>query len=60
MEGCTYKRAAEIMGISPLTVKEYLTATNKSIRSYVLSHIDNAPAFLACIAFCVSAFMNLS
>jgi RNA polymerase sigma-70 factor (ECF subfamily) len=55
MEGCTYKRTAEIMGISPLTVKEYLAATNKSIRSYVLSHIDNAPAFLVCIALCIIA-----
>jgi RNA polymerase sigma factor (sigma-70 family) len=50
LEGCTYKMAAEIMGISPLTVKEYLTDTNKSIRRYVLSHIDNAPGFLLCIA----------
>ena len=50
VEGCTYKMAAEIMGISPLTVKEYLTDTNKSIRRYVISHIDIAPAFLLCIA----------
>jgi RNA polymerase sigma-70 factor (ECF subfamily) len=50
VEGCTYKMAAEIMGISPLTVKEYLTDTNKSIRRYVISHLDIAPAFLLCIA----------
>lgn len=40
VEGCTYKKAAEIMGISPLTVKEYLVSTNKSIRNYVLNHMN--------------------
>lgn len=39
-DGCSYKRAAEIMGISPLTVKEYLVATKKSIRRYLLSNLD--------------------
>lgn len=33
VEGNTYKKAAEQMGISPLTVKEYLVAANKSIRT---------------------------
>jgi RNA polymerase sigma-70 factor (ECF subfamily) len=33
LEGQTYRKAAEEMGISPLTVKEYLTAANKSIRT---------------------------
>lgn len=42
VEGCTYKKAAEIMGISPLTVKEYLVSMNKSIRNYVLTHADIA------------------
>ncbi len=56
VEGCTYKKAAEIMGISPLTVKEYVTATNKSIRSYVLSHIDGTPGLLFCIALCAGVF----
>ena len=50
VEGCTYKRAAEIMGISPLTVKEYLTDTNKSIRRYVLNNIDSSAGLLLCIA----------
>jgi RNA polymerase sigma-70 factor (ECF subfamily) len=40
--GCTYKKTAEIMGISPLTVKEYLVAVNKSIRNYILTHTDAA------------------
>jgi hypothetical protein len=30
------------MGISPLTVKEYLVAVNKSIRNYILTHTDAA------------------
>lgn len=38
MEGHTYKQAAEIMGISPFTVKEYLTNSQKAIRNYMLSH----------------------
>lgn len=38
LEGLTYKKAAEIMGISPFTVKEYLVNSNKTIRHYVLSH----------------------
>ena len=35
LEGQTYKKAAEEMGISPLTVKEYLVAANKSIRTNI-------------------------
>ena len=42
LNGCTYKKTAEIMGISPLTVKEYLVAVNKSIRNYILTHTDAA------------------
>jgi RNA polymerase sigma-70 factor (ECF subfamily) len=40
--GLTYKKAAEILGISPLTVKEYVVAVNKSIRNYILTHTDAA------------------
>lgn len=40
IEGCSYKKAAEIMGISPLTIKEYLVTTKKSIRSYLLNNMD--------------------
>jgi RNA polymerase sigma-70 factor (ECF subfamily) len=42
MEGCTYKKAAEIMGISPLTVKEYLVTTNKTLRNYILARMNVA------------------
>jgi RNA polymerase sigma-70 factor (family 1) len=38
--GYTYKKAAEDLGISPFTVKEYLVLANKSIRNYVLTHAD--------------------
>lgn len=40
-EGYTYKKAAEDMGISPFTVKEYLGLANKSIRNYITSHVDS-------------------
>ena len=52
VEGCTYKKTAEIMGISPLTVKEYLVALNKSIRNYILTHTD--AAVLAGILFSIN------
>lgn len=37
-DGYTYKKAAEDLGISPFTVKEYLGLANKSIRNYLLNH----------------------
>jgi RNA polymerase sigma factor (sigma-70 family) len=40
VKGHTYKEAAAIMGISPQTVKEYMVATNKSLRNYFLNHTD--------------------
>jgi len=42
LEGCSYKKTAEIMGISPLTVKEYLVALKKSILKYIITHTDAA------------------
>lgn len=42
IEGCTYRKAAEIMGISPLTVKEYLVTTKKAIQNYLLNNMDNS------------------
>ena len=39
-EGYTYKKAAEVTGISPFTVKEYLSLANKSIRNYLIHHSD--------------------
>jgi RNA polymerase sigma factor (sigma-70 family) len=46
IDGYTYKNAAEIMGISALTVKEYLVAANKSIRNYIIGHAGNAISLL--------------
>ena len=51
MDGCTYKKAAEILGISPLTVKEYLMTTKRSIRKYV---INNFTSTLPAIAILIS------
>jgi RNA polymerase sigma-70 factor (family 1) len=39
-EGHTYKETAEIMGISPFTVKEYLAAAKKSIRDFLVNNIN--------------------
>ncbi len=39
-EGYTYKKAAENLGISPFTVKEYLSLANQSIRNYLIHHSD--------------------
>ncbi len=46
IEGCTYKKAAGIMTISPLTVKEYLVSANKSIRNYILHNTDSTICLL--------------
>lgn len=46
VEGYTYKKAAEIMGISVFTVKEYLVATKKSIQNYMMRHMDGNFALL--------------
>lgn len=40
-DGYSYKKAAESMGISPLTVKEYLSLANKSIRNYITTKVDS-------------------
>src|ERR1700744_855937 len=48
LEGQTYKKAAEEMGISPLTIKEYLVAANKSIRTNLSGH--SGPLFLLVLA----------
>ena len=40
IDGLAYKKAAELMGISHFTVKEYLVTANKSIKNYLLNHVD--------------------
>jgi RNA polymerase sigma-70 factor (ECF subfamily) len=40
-EGHTYKEAASLMGISPLTVKEYLAAARKSLREFLINNMDS-------------------
>lgn len=48
VEGYTYKAAAMEMGISPLTVKEYLVAANKSIRNNIITS-TGVPLGLLCL-----------
>ena len=45
-EGHTYKEAAEIMGISHLTVKEYLATAKKSIQEFLKNNMDITIALL--------------
>jgi len=45
-EGYTYKKAAEIMNISPLTVKEYLSSTTQAIRRYIVRNADSTTFLL--------------
>jgi RNA polymerase sigma-70 factor (ECF subfamily) len=53
-EGYTYKKAAVNMGISPFTVKEYLTLANKSIRNYILHHVDSPGNIVLGALICLS------
>ena len=50
LEGYTYKKAAEAMDISPLTVKEYLATAHKSIRKFMLNHPDVTLGLLLYVA----------
>ncbi|WP_017260144.1 RNA polymerase sigma factor [Pedobacter arcticus] len=40
IEGYTYKQAADKMGISPHTVKEYLSIANRFVKEYLLNNLD--------------------
>ncbi|WP_316788990.1 RNA polymerase sigma factor [Pedobacter frigoris] len=40
IDGFTYKQTAERMGISPHTVKEYLTKANQIVKQYLLDNLD--------------------
>jgi len=55
-EGYSYKKAAENMGISPFTVKEYLALANKSIRNYIYSKFDSPHELLFLLLFCLGSF----
>lgn len=50
-EGYSYKEAAELMGISPYTVKEYLVKANQSLRNYLNNNIDTALSLLFLVIF---------
>ena len=55
-EGYTYQRAAEDMGISPFTVKEYLSLANKSIRAYILNHVGSPSEMVWLALICIGIF----
>ena len=55
-EGYTYQRAAEDMGISPFTVKEYLSLANKSIRAYILNHVGSPGEIVWLVLVSISLF----
>ncbi len=46
IEGHSYKETAEMLGIAPGTVKEYLVNANKVIRKYLTSNADGALGLL--------------
>lgn len=52
-QGYTYQKAAEDMGISPFTVKEYLNLANKSIRNYILNHVGSPSEILLAALICI-------
>jgi len=46
IEGFTYKQAAEQMGISSHTVKEYLSKSSKLVKDYMISNLDTSMGLL--------------
>lgn len=46
IEGHTYKEAAEMLGISHHTVKEYFVKANQAIRKYITGNVDTALGLL--------------
>lgn len=57
LEGMTYEEAARIMGISPHTVKEYLTAASKFVKAYSLKqYAVGAPLTLSALVTFINHF----
>lgn len=46
-QGLSYKRTAEVMNISPFTVKEYLSNTTKSLKRLLIRHIGSVIILLS-------------
>lgn len=46
IEGYTYKQAAEQMGISPHTVKEYLSKSTQLVKNYMINNLDSSLGLL--------------
>jgi len=51
IQGDTYKQAAEKMGISTHTVKEYLGKANNAVKKYLMSNLHVTFALLLILAF---------
>ncbi len=51
LEGCSYKETAEQMGISPLTVKEYMVKANWAVRDYLDRHPEVTAGLLFWVLF---------
>ncbi|BAV04689.1 RNA polymerase sigma-70 factor, ECF subfamily [Filimonas lacunae] len=45
-QGYSYKEAAEMMGISVHTLKEYLVKANQTVRNYLITNIDKTLVLL--------------
>ena len=48
-EGYTYKQTAELMGISPQTVREYLIIATRSVKKYVIHYLGNEKTLILII-----------
>lgn len=51
LQGNSYKEAAEAMGISPLTIKEYLVNSHKVIRNFILRQTGGHPETIGLLLF---------
>lgn len=54
-EGKSYQEAADLLGISPLTIRNQIVHANKAIKKYVLEHPDIA---ILLITTCILSGLN--
>lgn len=56
LEGNSYREAAETMGISPLTIKEYLVNSHKLIRHFILKQTGGQPETILLLTLVAGIF----
>ena len=56
LEGNSYREAAETMGISPLTIKEYLVNSHKLIRHFILKQTGGQPETILLLTLMAGIF----